>query len=411
VSSARKTAAILIAGFMLGGCFAGTLSSDEGTPTPASETSSQTGQGTVPSDTPTVPPSEGTRTPGAPTVTGPLSDLPVCRETPTVELGTTGLAIVAEWDGDEDVYLIRWDGSNLRQFTNNPGRDTDPVWSKDGQQLAFVIDAREAPRVYISTADGSEGRVVAPDLEVTTAHAELSPTGDLVAFRNLEDLYVVNTLTGEETLLTPGTDINPSNPRFSPAGTMLVFKADAPSGNDGLFVVNVDGTGLRELKTALEDMNGPSWHPTGDEILFEGRIPSEGVGLYVASLDGTIEKLPIVPIYGPAGAAWSPDGSMIGYIVHFSVLGSSSEIVQKNSLHVATADGNVDLELVKPPDEPDGGLRIHEIAWAPDGRHIAYTTVSEGRTDIFVLDACSGVSSLVVEDVDFYSTLSWRPLP
>jgi TolB protein len=326
-------------------------------------------------------------------------------------LGTIELAIVADWDGDEDVYLIRGDGSDLSQFTNNPGEDVNPTWSKDGQQLALVIDALTDPRLYISAADGSEGRVVAPDLEVTTLHVELSPTGDLVAFRNLEDLYVVNTLTGEETLLTPGTDINPSNPRFSPAGTTLVFKADAPSGNDGLFVVNVDGSGLRELKTALEDMNAPSWHPTGDEILFEGRIPSEGVGLYVASLDGTIEKLPIVPIYGPAGAAWSPDGSMIGYIVHFSVLGSSGEIVQKNSLHVATADGNVDVELVKPPDEPDGGLRIHEIAWAPDGRHIAYTTVSEGRTDLFVLDICNGTSSLVVQGVDFFSTPSWRPTP
>jgi hypothetical protein len=102
---------------------------------------------------------------------------------------------------------------------------------------------------------------------------------------------------------------------------------------------------------------------------------------------------------------------MIGYIVHFSVLGSSGEIVQKNSLHVATADGNVDVELVKPPDEPDGGLRIHEIAWAPDGRHIAYTTVSEGRTDLFVLDICNGTSSLVVQGVDFFSTPSWRPTP
>ena len=325
------------------------------------------------------------------------------------------LAIAADWDGDLDVYTVRADGSNLTQFTDNPGADVGPAWSKDGLQLAFATDALTNPRVYISPVDGSPGRIIAPDLELTTLHFEWSPDGDRIAFRNLEDLYVVNTLTSEKTLLTPGRDINPSNPHFSPSGTMLVFKADLASGEDGLFVVNGDGTGLTELTSVANSVHQPSWHPTQDKILFELSTPAEGVGLFVVSLDGSVEKLPIIPVYRASSASWSPDGSMIGYIVRESVLLDSSggrlEFLERNSLHVATADGSVDLVMLEPPEDPTIGLQLHELTWAPDGRHLAYTAVTEGGTVLSTLDICGGTTSLVVEGIDFYSTPSWRPLP
>lgn len=411
MSSARRLFAFLLVALVIEGCVGETPPFDGETRPPASEAASSIEPNAIPSDTPTVPPNETTTTPGIATASVPVSDLPSCDETASVDAGMMELAFVADWDGDLDVYTIQADGSDLRQFTNNPGADVGPAWSKDGQQLALVTDALDDPRLYISPADGSAGRIVAPDLEVTTLQVEWSPKGDLVAIRNMDDLYVISMVTGQATVLTGNTNIDPGPAQFSPDGTLVAFEADVPGGRERLFVVNVDGTGLTELSSALEEVHRPVWHPTQDKILFEGLISSEGFGLYVASLDGTIEKLPIVPRYGVPRPAWSPDGSMIGYIVRFSVLGSSGEIVQKNSLHVATADGNVDVELVSPPDEPDAELQLHEITWAPDSRHLAYTTVSEGRTDLFVLDICNGTSSLVVQGVDFFSTPSWRPPP
>jgi len=411
VSPVSRAIGVFLSAFMLSACVPGTPPPGNDTSPPASEPVSPTETSPVATARLTDPAHAATATFEGATTADALSSFRVCGEPGTMDLAMMELAFVANWDGDLDVYTIRGDALGLRQFTDNPGADVNPSWSGDGQQLAFVIDALADPRLYVSTADGSGGRVVAPDLEVTTLHVEWSPKGDMVAFRNLEDLYAVDITTGEQTLLTPGPDINPSNPRFSPAGTMLAFKADVPSGSDGLLVVNLDGTGLRELSTTLEDVGRPVWHPALDKILFEGLVSSEGVGLYVASLDGAIEKLPIVPRYGPAEAAWSPDGRMIGYIVPLPVLGSGGEILSKNSLHVATAEGSLDVELVSPPDEPDAELQLHELVWAPDSRHIAYTTVIEGRTDLFVLDICRGVSSVVVEDVDFYSAPSWRPLP
>ena len=416
MSSATKALGILLGAIMVAACIGRTALPDAGTRSPASESVSPTEPGALASDTPTVPTLEATGTVRALTATAPLSQLPVCGETASIELAMMELAFVAGWDGDDDVYTISADGASLRQFTDNPGADVNPFWSGDGQQLAFVIGALENPRLYVSQADGSTGHIVAPELEVTTLQADLSPRGDLVAFRNLEDLYAVNILSGEATLLTPGPDINPGNPTFSPDGTKLLFTADdAVRDSDALFVVNADGTGLTKLTTVVKSVHQPAWHPAGDKILFELiETPSEGVALHVVSLDGSVQKLPIVPVYRASSAAWSPDGSMIGYIFGLSVLGPSGDIfdtLEKNVLKVATADGGVDLELLRPADEPGAELQLHELAWAPDSRHIAYTAVTEGRTDLFVLNICDGSTALIAEDVDFYSTPAWRPLP
>jgi dipeptidyl aminopeptidase/acylaminoacyl peptidase len=37
----------------------------------------------------------------------------------------------------EDLYIVNWDGSDLRRLTNRPGSVNSPSWSFDGQWLAF----------------------------------------------------------------------------------------------------------------------------------------------------------------------------------------------------------------------------------------------------------------------------------
>ncbi len=109
--------------------------------------------------------------------------------------------------------------------------------------------------------------------------------------------------------------------------------------------------------------------------------------------------------------SWSPGGTILGHIVRSVVVDSAGQPLSRNSIHVAMAEGDLDLELLQPPDDPDIGLSIYELIWAPDSRHLAYSTSGEEGTDLYLLDTCDGTSTLIVEAIDFYSTPSWRPLP
>ncbi|MFV2043625.1 MAG: TolB family protein [Anaerolineales bacterium] len=390
---------------------------------PAVENTAPPGPGTIQiSQTPTIKASPdptadsaGTAPPST-TPTPELSPLPACNQASEVELDELTLAFAANWDGDREIYTIRADGSNQTQLTSNTSGDVLPVWSPDGEKLAFIVDRYTEPKLFISDEDGLMGKIVAPEIDASAPALNWSPAGDRISFRNLDDVYVIEIETGEALNITQGTNLLPLDLSISTDGSMLAFTADALDGTarNRLFVVNVDGTGLKEISFPEGDIYRPKWHPFQEKILFEGIVPGEGVVLHVATIDGAIEKLPIVPRYRAPKPVWSPDGSMIGYIVHLSGFDSSGERMQLNSLRVATAAGEVDLELLRPPDDPDVGLSLHEIVWAPDSRHLVYSIPSESAdsgVDLIVLDICDGSSVLIAEAVDSFSTPSWRPLP
>ena len=325
------------------------------------------------------------------------------------------LAFVANWDGDWEIYTIQADGTGLVKVTDNDTSETNPKWSPDGRQLAFVNDFTQTPRLMISNADGSSSSIIAPDLEVTS-DVVWSPVGDTIIFRSVDDLYAVNVNSGEFVNLTLGASFAPGLPSFSPDGDEMVIEVNMLEGTPRhrLYTLRMDGSDLNELSFPDGDAFTPTWHPSKEVVLFEGIVPDEGVGLYLASIDGVINKLPVDPKYHGSTPIWSPDGEMIVYVVTDSVPGEPGSRA-RHSLHVATEDGNLDVPIIEPPEGGDIPLWIIEFIWAPDNRHIAYTTgtLISGNTivDLNILDICEGTSTLIVEDIADLVPPSWRPLP
>jgi dipeptidyl aminopeptidase/acylaminoacyl peptidase len=351
----------------------------------------------------------------SPTATLPSAILPVCHDTNGIELEELTLAFIADWDGDDEIYLIQADGSGLFQVTDNTTHEDGPKWSPDGRQLAFVNDFVWNPRLMISNADGSNASIVAPDLEVSS-DLVWSPTGETIVFRSFDDLYAVDVDSGAAVNLTSGANFGPGLPSFSHDGERMVFEVNMLEGTPRhrLFTVNVDGTDLEELSFLDGDAFTPTWHPSKEEVLFEGIVPDEGVGLYLVNFNDSISKLPVEPRYRGSTPLWSPDGEMIVYIVTDSAPGEPGSRA-RHSLRVATEDGNLDIPVIEPPEGGEIALWIGEFVWAPDNRHIAYTTGSLiGGSIVFdlqILDICGGTSTLVVEDIADFVTPSWRPLP
>jgi dipeptidyl aminopeptidase/acylaminoacyl peptidase len=65
------------------------------------------------------------------------------------------IVFVSDRDGDEEIYVIRPDGTGLSQRTDNAARDRDPAWSADGRRIAFVSDRDGTDHIYVMDADGS----------------------------------------------------------------------------------------------------------------------------------------------------------------------------------------------------------------------------------------------------------------
>jgi len=162
--------------------------------------------------------------------------------------------LIAFWsnrDGNEDVYVMNADGSNVRRITNHPASDSSPTWSPSGQQIAFVSDRAggATPQIYMmNAADGSNVQRLTIG-ESWADRPSWSPTTNEIAFtaRNgpAYDIKVLNLTTRQTRQITNGEGSNES-PVFSPNGRHLAFMSSR-AGRVQIFTVGVDGNGVRQV--------------------------------------------------------------------------------------------------------------------------------------------------------------------
>jgi serine/threonine-protein kinase len=146
----------------------------------------------------------------------------------------------------------------------------------------------------------------------------------------------------------PGLEMDAA---ISPDGKLVAY-AGGPSGNNKIFVRQIDGGGTVALTQETPgDLRRPQWTPDGSRIAFQS---PRGIEL-VPALGGVPKLLVASPVPDSAtDLAWSPDGKRF---VHR----------QADSLFVRATDGGPARKLV-------GGRELFSPSWSPDARWIAYAT-------------------------------------
>jgi Tol biopolymer transport system component len=64
------------------------------------------------------------------------------------------IAFTSNRDGNQEIYLQRADGSELRNLTQTPANDAQPAWL--GDWMVFVSDRDGNQEIYRMRLDGSE---------------------------------------------------------------------------------------------------------------------------------------------------------------------------------------------------------------------------------------------------------------
>lgn len=100
-------------------------------------------------------------------------------------------------------------------------------------------------------------------------------------------LFIADVETDTAVRLTTSGPCVDREPAWAPDGDRIVFAGCLEGPAHGLFVINVDGSGLRGVTTSPSNTidRHPSWSPTGDRIVFErGSLDNRDV--FSVALDG-----------------------------------------------------------------------------------------------------------------------------
>lgn len=185
------------------------------------------------------------------------------------------------------VYVFEVVSKDMFQLTDGPYDDSSPVWSPDGNSLAFVSNRTEEPDandnsdVFVVVAEeGAEPRRLTEWIGADSSPA-FTPDGGYVVYiqggdpvdvwYDTSDVAIVPVGGGEPHVLTAGLDRNVGSPKVTPDGNTVLFMLE-DYGSRRLSSVPVDGGALAAMVEGERTVSRFDMGPQGEVVVLESGL-------------------------------------------------------------------------------------------------------------------------------------------
>jgi Tol biopolymer transport system component len=283
--------------------------------------------------------------------------------------------------------------ADLRPSSEPVGDDAD-AFGGPPHSIAFQSNRDGNNEVYVMNPDGSDQTRLTMESR-NDGRPDVSPNGKQIVFISNRiitetnptgdfEIFVMNS-DGSDVRQLTSNGAEDSWPRWSPNGRWIAFHSNV-DGNFEIYVIRPDGKDLTRVTEYAGLDQYPEWSPNGNQLAIR-----RDTDLYLIDLDGSN---PIQLTAGTTGfnqmASWSPDGKQLAFL---------SNRLGYGSVFVTDADGNNQINLTpKPDDVPASAWGSRAPAWSRNGQYIYFTgrrPVTSVNENIFVMNADgSGVTQL-----------------
>lgn len=346
--------------------------------------------------------------------TVPFTSYPGSQSQPAFSPDGNQIAFV--WNGasrdNYDVYVKVIGAETPLRLTNDPDNEYSPAWSPDGRYLAYLRESQTDRGIYLIPANGGSARKIynpTGAIEWDRASLSWSPDGKKLIFPDGKSAsspsqifeLAVDTLQAHNITSPPEHWDGDIGPAFSPDGRKVAFVRAIEAAIRDVYVMNADGSDLHRVTFDNRYVESLTWDVDGRSIIFSsdrGGRPS----LWRLALEkGAAPERIEVGGEDATGPAVAAKGNRLAYSQSKSNW-SIMQVALKGSAPKAAAS------RLKPL--LSSTLQDSSPHYSPDGSRIAFQSWRAGTQEIWL---CNSDGSSPVKLTSFDGPLagspSWSP--
>ncbi len=289
------------------------------------------------------------------------------------------------------LWLLEVATGAARQFTFGAGKESNPRWSPDGSQVAFVSTREDdKPAIFLIPTSGGEAKRLSDQRIAEPGELDWSPDGRTLTF---------SAKPGKEKTNAKGKNGDEKEEKPYREVTRLIWKMDGQGWWDGkwrhIWTLDLDGQ-LKQITSGAFDHQSPRYAPDGTQILFiANRTPAADKepfsNLWIVDAKGGQPQLLTHDQCAIAAAIWSPNGTNIAYVGQEIERGLNSNF-EIRLLDVASKS---DISLTRSFDHSIGDYVLTDARghsetawpfWPADSKIVYFLAADHGYTNVYTVD-------------------------
>lgn len=214
-----------------------------------------------------------------------------------------------------DIFLMDVERGLTANLTKHPASDRDPVWSPDGQHIAFLSNRHNEEggyQIYLMHWQGQQIRPLLADNQSYVSRPGWAPDSQQLVTTLDRRLAVVPLHSEDELRFLPGEDATSKNPHWSPDGRTILFESDRRFIRALYFYDLEQGVISQQRVSGEGSLLEGKWSPDGVQIAYLESYPDLSLNLH--NIETGIQKTLYIGVSISAGLSWSRDGEHVYFV-------------------------------------------------------------------------------------------------